>query len=326
MTQTTNSNNRWAAGLQRLAHRLHTTLNPYASRQEEQATAVLDTPSAQDMLDAIREELKTETFAIPIFPTIAQRVLAKVNDPRVEVADIARLIESDSALAAQVLGVSNSAAFSGGTPIVTVQRAIAQLGLHRVRSLLFAVMRRNMFPRSQHRPHHQAYFHEALATAAAAEALGLAIKVDVGTEQRFLYGILHNVGKPCMLNLISHMQSRHQLPRTLDAETTQALVALTYEECGALLAQRWKLPTDFSDVICYHKVPEQLDATYRNGALLTHMAIAVCSTWGIGYMRDPLNIVFNSPHAAQLGLTPADFDHAAQSTLERYTTLKDALS
>ena len=285
--------------------------------------APAEAPSAREMIRKVREVLKREEFSVPVFPAIAHKVTSQIDDPRTEIADIAQMIESDPALAGQILKVANSAAFSGGTAIVTVQRAIAQLGFNRVRGLLFAVVRNNMFPRGHHRELHTTYFRQALATAAASDALGPMVRVNV--EQRFLYGILHNIGRSCMLNVISEMQSRKELPREIDPATTRAIIDLTYEACGAVLAHRWKLPEDFRDVIRYHRVPERsTESEHYNAVLLTHLAISVCATWGVGYKRDPLNVIFNSPHAVRLGLNPADFDHVAKDALRRFEELTSA--
>ena len=59
---------------------------------------------------------------------VASRLLEISGDERVSLKDIVRIVEKDAYLAARILRIANSVAFSRGRPISTIGDAIVRLG------------------------------------------------------------------------------------------------------------------------------------------------------------------------------------------------------
>ncbi|MEL6179954.1 MAG: HDOD domain-containing protein [Myxococcota bacterium] len=280
-----------------------------------------DRPSVREMAKTIQEVLKTGDIKVPIFPAAAQHTTELIGDPNARISEIASLIETDAALCAELLRVANSAAFSGGTEIRTVQRAVAQLGLNRLRSMLFVVVRNAMFPRRTYKDLHARYFQQSLAVACACEALEPILGISI--EGSFLFGILHNIGCAGLLNIITELQHSEELPRDLTVEEVEHLVSLTYEPCGAIIARKWHLPLDFQHAIRYHNTPERLtNSGDRAPALLTHLAIELCASYHIGDFPPHLSNIHHSPHIQKLDLDPDALNRAAAKTKVHFADLR----
>ena len=278
-------------------------------------------PDQREMAQRVLRRLKTGEIKVPIFPVAAQRTTELINNPNARVTEIASIIETDAALCAELLRVANSAAFSGGTEIRTVQRAIAQLGLNKLRSLLFVVIRRAMFPRSAFKELHTSYFNQAMAVACACEALEPLL--GLSEEGSFLFGILHNIGRSGMLNVITEMQNADELPRDLTLAEVERLVSHTYEPCGAIIARKWRLPDEFQRVIFHHRSPDRLDASVRLPTLLTYLAIELCVSHRVGGFSRAIGVHINDcPHIQRLALDPHTLNRAAAKAKVQYTDLR----
>jgi len=71
---------------------------------------------------------------MPSSPAVATRILALADNPRATVQQFARAICADGALAARLIKMCNSAAHGLATRVTTIERAVAVLGLGRVRT------------------------------------------------------------------------------------------------------------------------------------------------------------------------------------------------
>src|SRR5262249_33078530 len=110
----------------------------------------------------------------------------------VELRDIAGLIASDPALAAEVLRVANSPIFVFHTEISSLDHAITLLGLNRMRDLALAIVYRS-YGAALSRPVHEQCWSHAVACAVISEELAPAYGLratDASTA-----GLLHDLGR-----------------------------------------------------------------------------------------------------------------------------------
>src|SRR5271166_4811337 len=76
----------------------------------------------------------------PISPVVGRLLSTLSADPEtVSLSHLGDLIEKDAILAGKVLGLANSALYNRGSEIVSVHRAIARLGLNKLRNTALAL-------------------------------------------------------------------------------------------------------------------------------------------------------------------------------------------
>jgi len=81
---------------------------------------------------------------VPPFPAVAQRILAMVNDPDLNVNELSELVRMDPSFAAELLRFANSALFGTRRQVTSLQLAIAMVGLDRVKTLATMVAMNQM--------------------------------------------------------------------------------------------------------------------------------------------------------------------------------------
>jgi HD-like signal output (HDOD) protein len=143
--------------------------------------------------EAGRRDLNFQTHA-----AVTMRVRRALDDPEVPVATVAKLIQAEPVLAARVVAVANSVAFSSaGRAIVDVRSAVSRLGFRNVRSLATAFLVRQMNAGAKAGPLQQQmatqlWEHTSHVTALAHVLARRVTHVDA--EVALFAGIVHEIG------------------------------------------------------------------------------------------------------------------------------------
>ncbi|MEP6935379.1 MAG: HDOD domain-containing protein, partial [Nitrospirota bacterium] len=88
---------------------------------------------------ALVERIDKDRIDLPVLPQVAGRVMALASDPSADAARLSALIHQDQALAAHVLRIANSPAYMPRTPIVSLQHAVAMLGVSQLSEIAVAI-------------------------------------------------------------------------------------------------------------------------------------------------------------------------------------------
>jgi HD-like signal output (HDOD) protein len=161
-------------------------------------------------LEAVVTEIEEGEVTFPTHADVAFRVRLALDDPDIPLAKAAQVIVAEPLLAARVVAVANSVAFSrSGIPVADVRGAVARLGLKFVRGLATAVVMRQMAA-SIRSPAYQSLavrLWEHTVHVAALSHL-LAARFGMAPDVAMFAGIVHEVGG---FYLISRTDTRHDL-------------------------------------------------------------------------------------------------------------------
>jgi HD-like signal output (HDOD) protein len=199
----------------------------------------------------------------PIMPALAPRVLAVVNEPVVDIVQLSRLIEHDLAISAKLLSVANSAVFGGRTEVRTVREAINFLGTEQVAQVAIGLACSSLYERDAVGPGSPArwsrLFQHALATGYGAASLALRFGRSQ-SEQAFLGGLFHDVGKVVALRAIEALAHRGTLPELTDTVLDEALQRF-HAYPGDEFYDKWTLPESLMTICAqHHQLDEIADA------------------------------------------------------------------
>ncbi len=186
---------------------------------------------------AVDDDLASGRLDLPLLPGVAQEVMAaSTDDGAKKLADIVR---RDQAMAAHLLRMANSPLYRGTDPIVSVQHAVSRLGTGRIRELAMMVAcQGRRFEAPGFETEVRSSFQHSLATALYAQEIARAKRSNV--EEAFLSGLLHDMGRPLLLQKCVDIEARLHLGASR-AEML-AVVDARHTEVGAKLAAHWALP------------------------------------------------------------------------------------
>ena len=213
---------------------------------EPEAAAPLD-PAQMNRLTTAALDYLIKLDQLPTFPVTALRVIQLLQRPDPEPGELARLINQDPALTAQVIRRANSAFSSRGVEIKSIRDAVTRLGVSEVASVAAASASCALFARPSTA---SAYLVEAgkkLQLQALSTAFGaswLAMNHQKGdSEQAFLGGLLHDIGKTLVLSALGDPGLGEKLGAFDPATQLNPLLEAVHVELGMLMAEEWKLPS-----------------------------------------------------------------------------------
>jgi HD-like signal output (HDOD) protein len=179
-------------------------------------------------------------------PEVATQIASSSATQQQSAAALSQLIQRDPALAGHVIRVANSAAYRPRAPIVSLQQAIAWLGISEIRNIALAIsIHGQLFVAPGHEPEIQELWRESVATACWARELARLKKRNV--ETAYLCGLLHRIGRAAAVATLSRIEVAGR--RTVAARTFSALADEFEGEFGRQLAAKWQLPASIAEVI-----------------------------------------------------------------------------
>ena len=261
---------------------------------------------------------------LPSLPIAVTRVIQLTNDPKAGLSDVAHALASDQGLAARVLKLANSAYYGSSRRIGTVSEAVVILGMRTTRNLTLATSCQDMLERevSGYFLPRGALWQHSLACAAAAQNLARRAHFR-GTEEAFVAGLLHDIGKVIMSAYLkaefAQVLTRVAKGRSTFSDAEREALGFDHAEVGARLLEHWNLPPTLVTAVRYHHAPSK--APENPLAALVHVADTICLTLGIGLGVDGMAYTLDPNALTMLHLTEDDFEQVASQTCD---TLSEA--
>ena len=202
----------------------------------------------------------------PFSPVVARLLSTFSTDPdNVSMSGIGDLLEKDTVLSGKVLAVANSAYYGRGTEVVSVHRAVARLGLNKVRNLILALSINRVWKNAKTPPFWSMlrFNLHSLATAVAGDLLAMRMPTEYG-EGAFIAGLFHDLGR---LVIAVMLQSEYeaicngQRGQCRVTEQERLLLGFDHSELSADIVQHWNLPAEIKTAVQFHEHPD-LDETY----------------------------------------------------------------
>ncbi len=214
----------------------------------------------QPRLD-LRERIR-HIDTLPALPDMAHRLLIMRNDPKTTIDALARVVDQDMALTAQIMRHANSALFGQKGKVATVEDAIFRvLGFDNVLNLALGVATARAF----HLPHDgplglRQQWQHALHTASLAQMLATRVARHEDHPQpatAHLAGLLHDIGFLAMGQLFA--PEYFWLGKLLAARQDTSVVHLErqllgtgHTELGRMLMQGWQMPEPITVAAAEH--------------------------------------------------------------------------
>lgn len=213
------------------------------------------TPNSQDpeVLDRIIAQIETGRLELPLLPQTASQILSLCQSADCTMQELADLLQRDPTLAANVLRVANSAAHGAVEPIVSLQQAASRLGFSTLCEIATAIaVRGKIFTlRGREAELARMWRHSATAGTWAKE---IARKRRRNVEGAFLCGLLHDVGRPVLMQLVHELAGP---AANAHVEGEQRVYDHFHAEVGARLLVSWAMPAWMVAAIDSHHAPAQ---------------------------------------------------------------------
>lgn len=266
-----------------------------------------DTQAATSPIDQLErslvQKLEQGELELPLLPQVASQVMALTSDPAADAAKLSSLIHQDQALAAHVLRIANSPAYMPRSPVVSLQHAVAMLGINLLSEIAFtASLKAGAFQVPGHEDEVKQLWRHSLASGAFAKEVARARRVNI--ESAFLCGLLHTIGKPVGLRTTAAIAQKQNI--STDTPMLRMLMNGYHSRVGCLIAEKWGLPKQVAEAIQYYSAYDQA-TSFRQECVLTCVADRL-ATHLLTPDDMPDDLLRDHPVFAELNLYPNDID------------------
>ena len=203
-----------------------------------------------DVVARLQRTFGAPGYQPPLLPEVALEVMQLSQRPNVKFEEVVRLLQKDAVLAGRVLGIAQSSAYAGRSPIQTLQQASVRLGLTAMRDVVLeAALHLKVFRVPGYEPAMERLARHSAAVAQVMRAV--CRRTSVEAEYAFLCGLLHDVGFAASLLALSGDPTWQKV----SFETLAPVLDEVHEEASGLLARLWKLPEGLQRLVATHHEP-----------------------------------------------------------------------
>ncbi|HEY3667872.1 MAG TPA: HDOD domain-containing protein [Polyangiaceae bacterium] len=227
-------------------------------QSEAEVAHTRKTESAEDGIPgAIRTTLEAKLAAgsleLPLLPGVAMELTSAAAKEDVDARTIADMLKRDPALSAHVLRIVNSPVYSPRAQIVSLQQAVARVGVAKIREIALVIAcKTGVFKAKGYEREIDEVFKHSIACALFAQEIARNTRNNV--EDAFLCGLLHDVGRPVLLQALVGLLREARVHASQEA--VLALVTELHESAGSALAKAWALPETVVTALAKHHSPD----------------------------------------------------------------------
>jgi len=265
---------------------------------------------------------------LPTLPAVAIKLMTISSAEDINLDEVIALIESDPAMSATILSMCRSADKGLSDRITTVRRAVIMLGLEAVQVAALSVHVYQQLETQQNaeeggffdRP---GFWVHSLAVACACETIARAYpQIGVPSEQAFLGGLLHDLGKlalelilPKAYQRVLSMSSARHCAICLVERT---MLGIDHHTAGKRLAEHWGLADPIRDAIWLHS--QSIESLPEGASRPMVSIVTMGESWArdmhLGWAGDFGEALDLYELAAQLKIKPDFFKNNAPSVIE----------
>ncbi len=264
-----------------------------------ESVVVLPVANSQAARDYLSRSAGSPQTIAPL-PRVCAQLAELTAQQATDAVQLARLIQSDPALAGEIMRVANSPALRPRTAIVSLQQAVSWLGVAEVRNIAMAVMLRGeVFVAPGHEPESEELWQEAWLAGLWAKEIARERRKHV--ESAFLAALMHRTGAALALKILSRFETEQRT--VMDTRSFGDLVVEFEPTFGRLLMGSWLLPKDVQDAASDWRNYRQ--SNHGDLAGTVHAAhLLAAHTMHPQLLEE--DVVIDDPVFEQLGVFPDD--------------------
>jgi putative nucleotidyltransferase with HDIG domain len=249
-------------------------------------------------------------FVRPI-PQVALKIARMIQAGDYKMDEVAREIKQDQVIGAKVIKLSNSAFLGLKRRIDSIDRALVIMGEKVLLQMVISASLEVYFSQigNGYSLCKGGLFKHALGTALVASELSKYTGIS-SPEIAYTAGLLHDIGKVVLDQYITSVYPffyrKTQIGVNELVHWERDKLGISHTEAGELLAKRWSMPQNLTDVIRHHHYPERAEVDTG----LTHLiyfADLIMSRFHVGQELECINMDDFASRLKEIGLQSSQF-------------------
>nr|WP_321404581.1 HDOD domain-containing protein [uncultured Desulfobacter sp.] len=253
------------------------------------------------ILDTLKKYIANQKN-FPVLHPDAAKLQNEITKKDPDPSRVKRLILNDPTLTGEILKIANSSYYKGLGEVATIKEASLRLGNDELYNIIIRVILRKNFssniPMIKKRQD-QLWTH-SVAAAFASLWLCRHLKLVDLTPKAFIAGLLHDVGKLCLLSAVEQFMSDEQDKGQLTADLTEKILLNLHANQGFALLSNWHLPSSYCEIARDH----HMDNYEESNMLLVVVRLAnmVCNKMETASPQEDITFIMGSREVDILGV------------------------
>lgn len=206
------------------------------------------------------EQLVAQIEDLPTIPAVANQVLLLLDQPDVEIEQVADLMLSDQVMTARVMKMLNSPVYRPTHEIRSFKRALVYLGLRHIREVALTTSFISAFERDTGAFELNSFWEHSFGVGMVSKIIAEKVGYP-DLEKAYISGIIHNLGM-VVLNVCLPEEYQAVLAAIKDRPVTLASAEFerfgtSHSEIGLCMARKWNFPDVYCEVIACHHTPAE---------------------------------------------------------------------
>jgi HD-like signal output (HDOD) protein len=233
--------------------------------------------TAQSLIKGINE--------LPTIPQIATKVIDLLDNPEVELEELADMILTDQVMASRVVKIVNSPLFKPMHAIKSIKRALVYLGFRHIREIALTCSIIKTFEGKSGVFDIKTFWEHSFGVGVVAKIIAQRVRYPE-VEKAYIVGIVHDIGEVFLSYYLKDDFQKivDMLKGTSNSfvEAEERLLGTTHCEVGLCLANKWNFPAEYCDVIEHHHSPQEATKDPTLAAII-NLADLFCSVRHLDY-------------------------------------------
>jgi HD-like signal output (HDOD) protein len=287
--------------------------------------------SESDDLDLEKEDLKAKIVKrvddLPPMPKVLFKAREVMADPGSSFKEIAKVIETDQAIAARVLKMANSAYYGLSGMVSSIHQASVVLGYKTLEELIIMVSSSSLLGQQLRGYNLSAgvLWKHSLAVALASRIIAQK-RMPTLENDAFSAGLIHDAGKLALDPYV--LSKRKEIDRFLGdgaqsfLAAERSILTVDHTEIAHELCKKWKLPDNQADAMRYHHEPDSVPDNIL--AQIVHVADSIAVH--AGFLSSPTGeMPINKSSLAALRLKEEDIEKIATEVCTSVNKIETSL-
>jgi len=257
-------------------------------------------PDDRPLIELVTEALEAGNLELPVFSKVATDLHHMITLDQYGLSDVAKLVETDQALASKILKAANTSFYTGLEKAKTVRDATVRLGAKSVVSLVTVATQKQLYKSriDEFNQFMNALWSHALCVAMGSRWISINIGFNTTAEECFLAGLLHDIGKLLLLRAVEQLLLSKKIPAEISLVLIYDFIDTFHPSVGEKLMKTMNMPEEYIEVVARHHaqdlVPENVMMNVVRLANLTSHKI------GCGPKNTPELMLSTTPEAMNL--------------------------
>ena len=278
--------------------------------------------------EALKKKILGSVKSLPPMPQTVLKAQEIMANAKSDFKELAELLETDQAVAAKVLQLSNSSYYGMSGKVSSVQHASVVLGHKTLGELITMGGTASILGKTLdgYRLDSGALWKHSLGVAFGSRILAKR-KNPALSNDAFTSGLIHDAGK---LILDQHILERRELFEKFMADGQQTfltaekqILEFDHSEIASEVCKNWQIPQALATAIRYHHDPSTSKGSEL--AFIVHMADAIAMMTGLGLGIDGMLYQMDDKAMEFLGLREDDINDIMGQVLDAVEKISEQI-